>query len=51
MLGKSLAMRHVVAAFMFTPVRPGTLYSTKGSGLASAMALKCWYKPSCDGLL
>ena len=25
MLGKSLAMRHVVAAFMFTPVRPGTL--------------------------
>ena len=48
---KSVAILTVVSAFMFTPVRPGTLYNTMGRGLTSAMALKCWYNPSWLGLL
>ena len=48
---KSRAKRNVVSALMLTPVRPGTLYNTTGTGEASAMALKCWYNPSCEGLL
>ena len=51
MFGNSVAKRTVVVAFMLTPVRPGTLYITIGNGAFCAMALKCWYKPSCDGLL
>ena len=38
---KSFAKRTVVSGFIFTPVRPGTLYITIGSGLTSAIALKC----------
>ena len=36
---KSRAMRKVVSAVIFTPVRPGTLYNTIGSSVASAIAL------------
>ena len=36
---KSRAIRNVVSAVIFTPVRPGTLYNTMGSSVASAIAL------------
>ncbi|CQB90039.1 Uncharacterised protein [Chlamydia trachomatis] len=49
--GQSLARRRVVAGNILTDVRAGTLYNTIGKGDASETALKCWYRPSCDGLL
>ena len=45
------ASRTSVFTSMLTPVRPGTLYSTMGSGVLSAMARKCWNSPSGVGLL
>ena len=41
MFMQSFARRRVVSAVMFTPTRPGTLYSTTGSVVALAIALKC----------
>ena len=34
-----------------TPVRPGTLYRTRGTSHASATAVKCAARPACDGCL
>ena len=48
---QSAASRKVVSGSIFTPVRPGTLYKTMGSSVASAIALKCAYIPCCEGLL
>ncbi len=35
------ASRAMVSGSMLTPVRPGTLYRTIGSGVLAAMARKC----------
>ena len=32
---------------MFSEVRDGTLYNMHCRVVASAIALKCWYSPSC----
>ena len=46
------AKRSTVSCSISATLRPGTLYSTMGrSPTASAIALKCWYWPSCVGLL
>ena len=46
------ANRITVACAISATVRPGTLYKMQGkSPVASAIALKCWYWPSCVGLL
>src|SRR5260370_36374159 len=49
MMPGSCAHRIVVAAVMFTAVRPTMLYMIVGP--TSEIALKCWYMPSCGGLL
>ena len=56
MFGISAAMRSVVSAVMFTPVRPGTLYMIIGKpgfffSIASACMPKWRRSPSGVGLL
>ena len=49
--GTSRAMRATVGGSMLQPVRPGTLYRMTGMDTSEQMVLKCWYRPSCVGLL
>lgn len=44
-------MRATVGGSMLQPVRPGTLYRMTGMDTSEQMVLKCWYRPSCVGLL
>jgi hypothetical protein len=46
-----LAKRAMVSTLISTTLRPGILYITMGRSTASAIALKCRYRPSCVGLL